>query len=55
MEAVGKIAIVGAAAFGCYYCGRLAPHGRDVHFLMRSDDEGVMPEDLHGGPSATSL
>ena len=31
------IAIIGAGAVGCYYGGRLAQHGQDVHFLMRSD------------------
>lgn len=34
-------AIVGAGAIGCYYGGRLAQHGHDVHFLMRSDYEHV--------------
>ena len=31
------IAIIGAGAVGGYYGGRLALHGHDVHFLMRSD------------------
>ena len=31
------IAILGAGAVGGYYGGRLAQHGHDVHFLMRSD------------------
>jgi 2-dehydropantoate 2-reductase len=47
MEAVGKIAIVGAGAVGCYYGSRLAQHGRDVHFLMRSDYQVVMRDGLH--------
>jgi 2-dehydropantoate 2-reductase len=32
-----RTAVVGSGAVGCYYGGRLASHGRDVHFLMRSD------------------
>jgi 2-dehydropantoate 2-reductase len=36
-----RIAVVGSGAVGCYYGGRLAQHGRDVHFLMRSDYEHV--------------
>lgn len=32
-----RIAIVGSGAVGCYYGARLAQHGHDVHFLMRSD------------------
>ncbi len=47
MNTVGKIAIVGAGAVGCYYGGRLAQHGQDVHFLMRSDYETVMRDGLH--------
>lgn len=31
------IAILGAGAVGGYYGGRLAQHGHDVHFLVRSD------------------
>lgn len=42
-----KIAIVGAGAVGCYYGGRLAEHGHDVHFLMRSDYDAVMRDGLH--------
>ena len=34
-----RIAVVGAGAVGCFYGGRLAQYGRDVHFLM-----------LHGCP-----
>jgi 2-dehydropantoate 2-reductase len=36
-----RIAIVGSGAVGCYYGGRLAQHGHEVHFLMRSDYEQV--------------
>ena len=32
-----RIAVVGSGAVGCYYGGRLAEHGHEVHFLMRSD------------------
>lgn len=39
--AQSRIAIVGSGAVGCYYGGRLAQHGNDVHFLMRSDYEHV--------------
>lgn len=39
-------AIVGAGAIGCYYGGRLAQHGHDVHFLMRSDYEHVRKHGL---------
>ena len=35
------IAIVGAGAVGAYYGGRLAQHGRDVHFLLRGDYDAV--------------
>lgn len=41
-----RIAIVGAGAVGCYYGGRLAEHGHDVHFLMRSDYDSVMRDGL---------
>ncbi|MEQ1750404.1 MAG: 2-dehydropantoate 2-reductase [Prosthecobacter sp.] len=43
----GRIAIVGSGAVGCYYGGRLAQHGHEVHFLMRSDYESVMRDGLH--------
>jgi len=33
----GSIAIIGTGAVGGYYGGRLAQHGHDVHFLLRSD------------------
>ena len=45
MSAYGSIAIVGAGALGGYYGARLAQHGREVHFLLRSDYPHVM---LHG-------
>ncbi|HEY7119772.1 MAG TPA: putative 2-dehydropantoate 2-reductase [Tepidisphaeraceae bacterium] len=35
------IAIVGTGAIGAYYGGRLAQHGHDVHFLLRSDYDAV--------------
>jgi len=35
------IAVVGAGAVGGYYGARLAQHGHDVHFLLRSDFEAV--------------
>jgi 2-dehydropantoate 2-reductase len=41
-----RIAIVGSGAVGCYYGGRLAQHGNDVHFLMRSDYEQVKQHGL---------
>ncbi len=47
MKEGGRIAIIGAGAVGCYYGGRLAEHGHDVHFLMRSDYETVTREGLH--------
>ena len=34
---LGKIAVIGSGAVGCYYGGLLARAGRDVHFLMRAD------------------
>src|SRR3954464_15675667 len=34
---VRSIAIIGSGAVGGYYGGRLAQHGRAVHFLLRSD------------------
>lgn len=36
-----RIAVVGSGAIGCYYGGKLAHFGRDVHFLVRSDLEVV--------------
>ncbi|OYW27778.1 MAG: 2-dehydropantoate 2-reductase [Chthoniobacter sp. 12-60-6] len=41
-----RIAIIGSGAVGCYYGGRLAQHGHDVHFLMRSDYEQVKQHGL---------
>lgn len=35
------IAIIGAGAVGGYYGGRLAQHGHDVHFLLRSEYDAV--------------
>jgi 2-dehydropantoate 2-reductase len=40
-KTLGRIAIVGSGAVGCYYGGMLAHAGFDVHFLMRSDFETV--------------
>jgi 2-dehydropantoate 2-reductase len=36
-----SIAIVGAGAVGGYYGARLAQHGHDVHFFLRSDYQAV--------------
>ena len=44
---LGRVAIIGAGAVGSYYGGRLAQHGHDVHFLLRSDYEVVMRDGLH--------
>ena len=41
-----RIAVVGTGAVGCYYGGKLAQFGRDVHFLMRSDYEVVRKRGL---------
>jgi len=41
-----RIAIVGSGAVGCYYGGRLAQHGNDVNFLMRSDYDAVKQNGL---------
>ena len=43
---LGKIAVVGAGAVGCYYGGLLARAGRDVHFLMRADLEAARARGL---------
>lgn len=48
-----RIAVVGSGAIGLYYGGRLAAAGEDVHFLMRSDYEGIRKngltvESVHG-------
>jgi 2-dehydropantoate 2-reductase len=47
------IAVIGAGAVGAYYGGRLAQHGHDVHFLLRSDYKHVAKngwtiKSLHG-------
>lgn len=56
-----RIAVVGAGAVGGYYGARLAQHGQDVHFLMRSDyahvrahglDVRSVDGDLHLAPEA---
>jgi len=49
----GRIAIVGAGAVGLYYGARLAAHGEDVHFLLRSDfdvveRDGIVVESVDG-------
>lgn len=36
-----RIGVVGTGAIGCYYGGRLAYFGRDVHFLVRSGWEDI--------------
>lgn len=41
-----RIAVVGSGAVGCYYGGKLAQFGREVHFLMRSDLEHVRKHGL---------
>jgi 2-dehydropantoate 2-reductase len=43
---LGKIAVVGSGAVGCYYGGMLAHAGHDVHFLMRSDLAAVRRDGL---------
>jgi 2-dehydropantoate 2-reductase len=40
------IAIIGAGAVGCYYGGRLAEHGNDVHFLFRSGYDAAQSRGL---------
>jgi 2-dehydropantoate 2-reductase len=40
------IAIIGAGAIGGYYGARLAQHGHDVHFLLRSDYASVKANGL---------
>lgn len=42
-----RFALIGAGAIGCYYGGRLAQHGQEVHFLLRSDFEHVRRHGLH--------
>lgn len=41
-----RIAVVGSGALGSYYGARLAQHGQDVRFLMRSDLEHVREHGL---------
>jgi 2-dehydropantoate 2-reductase len=41
-----RIAIIGSGAVGCYYGGRLAQHGHEVHFLLRSDYDYVKEHGL---------
>jgi 2-dehydropantoate 2-reductase len=41
-----RFAVVGAGAVGGFYGGMLASHGRDVHFLMRSDLAAVKENGL---------
>jgi 2-dehydropantoate 2-reductase len=41
-----RIAVVGAGAIGCYYGGKLASFGRNMHFLMRSDLDVVRKRGL---------
>jgi 2-dehydropantoate 2-reductase len=41
-----RIAVVGSGAIGCYYGGKLAASGHDVHFLMRSDLDAVRRQGL---------
>jgi len=41
-----RIAIVGAGAIGCYYGGKLAHFGRDVHFLVRTNYEALRKRGL---------
>ncbi|MFI5380194.1 MAG: 2-dehydropantoate 2-reductase, partial [Tepidisphaerales bacterium] len=39
-----RIAVVGSGAVGTYYGARLADHGHDVHFLLRSDYATVVKQ-----------
>jgi 2-dehydropantoate 2-reductase len=48
-----NVALVGAGAVGIYYGGRLAQHGENVSFLLRSDypevvRDGLRIESVHG-------
>jgi 2-dehydropantoate 2-reductase len=47
MTSSGSIAIIGAGALGGYYGGRLAQHGHNVHFLLRTDYQYVRQHGLH--------
>lgn len=49
-----KFAVIGSGAIGCYYGGKLASCGNDVHFLMRGDlgvvkEKGLTVRSKHGG------
>jgi 2-dehydropantoate 2-reductase len=46
MSGLGKIAVVGSGAVGCYYGGMLARSGGDVHFLLRADRAAVRERGL---------
>lgn len=41
------IAVVGSGAVGCFYGGRLAQAGHEVHFLLRSDYDAIRQNGLH--------
>jgi len=41
------IGIIGAGAVGCYYGGRLAQHGKNVHLLLRREFDRVSQNGLH--------
>ena len=45
-SSLGKIAVVGSGAVGCYYGGVLAHGGHDVRFLMRADFDAVRENGL---------
>src|SRR5262245_44075309 len=45
-SSLGRIAVVGSGAVGCYYGGMLAHAGHDVHFLMRADLDAVRAHGL---------
>lgn len=45
-SSLGKIAVVGSGAVGCYYGGMLAHIGEDVSFLMRADLDAVRTRGL---------
>ncbi len=45
-SSLGKIAVVGSGAVGCYYGGMLASAGCDVRFLMRADLDAVRRDGL---------
>ena len=42
-----RVVVVGSGAIGCYYGGKLALAGGDVHFLMRGDLKEVRRDGLH--------